>query len=447
MTPTRQLAQLITQTKADSLPDWVRHESKRTLLNILAIALSASEAPPVRALNDWAREEGSKARATVIGSGLRTSPTNAALLNGYMAHLQDYDDTHFPSVLHPTAPVWPAVLALAEDCGASGRDALAAFAIGAEVGCRIAMSVHPWHYDAGWHITGTAGVFGAVAGAGWLLGLNVDQLANAFGAGGTQAGGVREVFGSDTKAMHPAKAASNGLQAALLAKAGFTGPDDIIGGRRGFWAVLSAAGHDEARLLGDWGDRWELAKNGLKPYANGVVSHPIQDAVIKLRDEHHLVPEKVAAINAKVHPLVLELMDRPEPRRGLEGKFSFQHCAAAALVDGAGHHAQFSDAKVLDPTIAALRAKVAAEIDDSMREDSARVAITLTDGSTVETYVEHATGSPENPMSDEALEAKYSALAGEVIGETQTGELMSSVWGLDRAKDVRQVTRLFVKGR
>ncbi|MDA1035308.1 MAG: MmgE/PrpD family protein [Chloroflexi bacterium] len=446
MTATQQLAQLITETKADSLPDWVFHESKRTLVNILAIGISASNAAPVRALNDWAKAEGASARATVMASGLRTSPTTAALVNGYMAHLQDYDDTHFPSVLHPTAPVWPAVFALAEDIGASGRDALAAFAIGAEVACRIAMSVHPWHYDAGWHITGTAGVFGAVAGAGWLLGLSVDQLANAFGAGGTQAGGVREVFGSDSKAMHPAKAASNGLQAAMLAKAGFTGPDDIIGGRRGFWAVLSGAGHDEAQLLGEWGERWELANNGLKPYANGVVSHPLQDAVIKLRNEHNLKPENVTAINAKVHPLVLELMNRADPRRGLEGKFSFQHCCAAALVDGAGHDAQFTDAKVVDPVISAVRAKVAAEIDQSMTEDSVRLAITLTDGSTVETYVEHATGSPENPMSDEALETKYSALAGEIIGEAQANELLSAVYGLDWAKDVSQVAKLFVKG-
>jgi 2-methylcitrate dehydratase PrpD len=445
MTATQTLAQHITNTKADSLPDWLFHESKRTLVNLLAISISASDAAPVAALTDWARDEGAKARATAIGSGLRTSPTLAALINGYMAHLQDYDDTHFPTVLHPTAPVWPAVLALAEDLGASGRDALAAFAIGAEVACRVSMSVHPWHYDAGWHITGTAGVFGAVAGAGWLLGLDADQMFNALAIGGTQASGVREVFGSDTKALHPAKAASNGLQAALLAKAGFTGPDDIIGGRRGFWEVLSAAGHNEEELNSKWGEHWAFANNGLKPYANGVVSHPIQDAVIKLRNDHHLKPENVAGIKAYVHPLVLELMNRAEPRRALEGKFSFQHCAAAALVDGAGHDAQFTDAKVLDPVISAVRAKVTAEIDPTKKEESARVVITLTDGTAVETTTEHATGSPENPMSDEVLEAKYTTLASEIIGETQANELLSAVWALDWASDVKQVTKLMAK--
>ena len=260
----------------------------------------------------------------------------------------------------------------------------------------------------------------------------------------SQAGGVREVFGSDSKAMHPAKAASNGLQAVLLAKNGFTGPDDVIGGRRGFWAVLSAAGHDQDQLLSEWGERWELGNNGLKPYANGVVSHPLQDAVIQLRNDYNLKPENVAEIHAKVHPLVLELMNRSAPRRGLEGKFSFQHCAAAALVDGAGHDAQFSDAKVMDPTIVEVRAKVAAEIDQSMNEDSVHVVITMTDGTAVEAYVEHATGSPENPMSDEVLLAKFSALAGDIIGARQADDLQAAVWGLDDADDVGHVAKYFV---
>jgi 2-methylcitrate dehydratase PrpD len=445
MLATMSLAELIAGTKAGAVPDDVLHEAKRTLVNLLAISLSAWDAEPVRALNAWAIAEGANERATVIGSGLRTSLANASLLNGYMAHLQDYDDTHFPTVIHPTAPVWPAVLALAEQRGASGRDALVAYAVGAETACRVSMSVHPWHYDAGWHITGTAGVFGAVAAAGWLLGLSAEQMANALGAAGTQAGGVREVFGSDSKAIHPAKAASNGLQAAMLAQEGFTGPDDIIGGRRGFWAVLSADGHSEEALLDGWGERWELRMNGLKPYANGVVSHPIQDAVISLRNQHGLTPDNVTAINARVHPLVLELMNRPDPRRGLEGKFSFQHCAAAALVDGAGHHAQFSDAKVLDPTIASVRARVAAEIDGSMREDEVYVSIALADGSTVDTHVEHATGSPDNPMTDAALEKKYGDLAGEIVGAKQSGDLLAAVWALDGAKSVADVARLMVK--
>ena len=196
MSVTHKLAEFIADAEDGALPDWTIHEAKRTLLNLLAISLSASRSDDAKILIDWARLEGCRERASVVGSDLRTSQSTAALVNGYLCHLQDYDDTHFPTVLHPTAPVWPAVLAAAEEAGASGLATLAAFVLGAEAACRIAISVHPWHYDAGWHITGTAGVFGAAAGAGRVLGLDPQTLVAALGAAGTRASGVREVFGS-----------------------------------------------------------------------------------------------------------------------------------------------------------------------------------------------------------------------------------------------------------
>ena len=266
MTATNALAEYLAGAEASGLPDWTLHAAQRTLINLLAASLAAVDTRPVHTLLDWARAEGASPRATVIGAGLRTSPVNAALLNGFIAHVQDFDDVHFPTMLHPSAPVWPAVLALGEECGASGRNVLAAYVLGAETACRVAMSVHPWHYDAGWHHTGTAGAFGAAAGAGWLMGLCAEQMRHALGTAGTQGGGVREVVGTHAKSMHPARAASNGLQGAMLARHGFTSADDILGGRRGFWAVLSPAGHSEAALLGDLGSRWELATSGLKPY-------------------------------------------------------------------------------------------------------------------------------------------------------------------------------------
>ena len=445
MPVTQSLASFIVDTRTDDLPEWSLNEAKRTLINILAVSLSASTSAGSRMLMDWAASEAAAPKTTIVGSALRTSASNAALLNGFLAHIQDYDDTHFPTVLHPTAPVWPAVLAAAEERGTSGRETLAAFVLGAEAACRVAMSVHPWHYDMGWHITGTAGVFGAAAGVGRILNLDAGQMNMAIGAGGTFAAGVREVFGSHAKALHPAKAASNGLQAAYLAQYGFTGADDIIGGRRGFWEVLSPNGHSEEALLGEFGARWELANNGLKPYANGVVSHPIQDAVIELRNTHNLKAEDVASIEARVHPLVLELMNRPEPKRGLEGKFSFQHCAAAALVDGAGHDAQFSDERVANPVIASVRARVSATVDESMREDEVHLSINLNDGTTLSMYVEHATGSPGNPMTNEALETKYRDLATEVFDQGRADELLAAVWALDTAADVSEVARLMAK--
>jgi len=442
MSVSSSLAKLITEKRLEDLPSWTIHEAKRTLINMVGISLSASTSSGNDMLLSWIEKENASPRASIIGSSVRTSPFNAALMNGFLAHLQDYDDTHFPTVLHPTAPVWPAVFAASEDQNATGLQSLGSFVLGAEIACRLAMSVHPWHYDMGWHITGTTGVFGAVIGVGKILNLDNTTLNMAIGQAGTYASGIREVFGSHTKPMHAAKAASNGLQSAYLATSGFTGADDIIGGRRGFWEVLSPNGHNKEILLNNFGDHWELKNNGLKPYANGVVSHPLQDAVIYLRNAHSIQPANVSTINARVHPLVLELMNRPEPQRGLEGKFSFQHCAAAALVDGAGHDAQFSDTKITEPLIANIRSKVNAQIDDSLGEDEVYISIVMNNGQTLEHHVKHATGSPENPMSDASLESKFRDLAGEVLNSSQVNKLLSTLWEIEKAPDLQEVTEL-----
>ncbi len=439
-TPTRSIAAFVAE--AGDPPEWVMEEAKRTLVNLLAISVSASVHPSSTRMLVWARAEGAAPQASVIASDLATSPSIAALVNGFISHLQDYDDTHYPTVLHPSAPVWPAALAAAEEMRASGRDALVAFALGCEVACRIAMSVHPWHYDQGWHITGTVGVFGAAAAAGRLYGLDAEAMAHAFGFAGTQAGGVREVFGSDGKPLHAGRAASNGLQSAEFARAGMTANPEILAGRRGFWAVLSPNGHSEEELLGGLGERWELKRNGLKPYANGVVSHPIQDGVIALRNEHGLTPDQVEGISLRVCYLVPELMNRAEPETGLQAKFSFQHCAAAALVDGAGHDSQFELDRVLDPTIAEIRSKVTYEIDRSLPEHEAYVTIALKDGRSVSTHVAHASGSPENPLTNAQLAEKFDAIVQPILGADRARQLFEAAWSLDEAPGVTDLLRL-----
>lgn len=440
---TRRLAQFASTQSLQDLPKELIHLGKRSLLNSLAVALSASPQEGSQTLIDWARSEGAAPRASIIGSsGLRSSPGTAALVNGFLIHLQDYDDTHFPTILHPSAPVWPAVLAAADDVGASGSQVLAAGVLGLEVACRVAMSVHPWHYDAGWHITGTAGVFGAAAGASAVLGLSTDQTVNAMGLAGTFAAGVREVFGTHGKALHAGRSAQAGLEAAMWAKAGLSGPEDIIGGRRGFWAVHSPNGHNKDALVGNLGSHWESNMNALKPFANGIVSHPLQDAAIRLRAKHSIRPGDVVSIEARVHPLVLELMNRPHPQTGLQGKFSHQHCVAAALVDGAGHDAQFTDEKVQDSVISALRDRVVASVDKGIREEEVHLVVILKDGRRLEQHVERAIGSPENPMSDVYLEQKFREIAGVIVGHGRCEEVIHQVWSLDNAPSIGKLTQL-----
>jgi 2-methylcitrate dehydratase PrpD len=438
---TEDLANFAVRTSSGQINDAVLHEGKRCFVNFLAVALYSSRDASLDILLDVFRQEGSGRHASVIGVGSRTSLQNAALANGYLGHLEDYDDTHFPTVIHPSSPTLPASLAVAEHINASGRETLVASVLGIEICCRIGLAVHPAHYEEGWHITGTCGVFGSVAAAGRLLGLDTSQMCQALGVAGTQASGVREVFGSMTKPFHPGRAAQSGVLAALLAQRGFTSSPAILEGRRGFAAVMSSE-YDLDKATEDLGEHWELPMNGLKPYACGVVNHPLIDAMIALRGREGISSDQVESIEARVHPLVLELVNRPEPEVGLEGKFSFQHSMAVALVDGAAFPDQYTDERVSDPIVAGLRSRVKATIDPSLAEDAAVVTITLQDGSAHTEMVAHATGAPENPLSDAQLEDKFRSLTADVLSRARCNKLLDLLWHLDQVGDIGEVAGL-----
>ncbi len=441
MGTTGDLARYVVDSTPERIPDALIHEGKRCLINFLAVAIYASRDPSLDILLDVFDAEGGSPLASVVGTGVRTTLQNAALANGYLGHLEDYDDTHFPTVIHPSSPVLPAALAVGEHLHISGRDVLAASVLGMEACCRIGMAVHPYHYDEGWHITGTTGVFGSIIAAAKLSGLDLDQVTHGLGIAGTQAAGVREVFGSMTKPFHPGRSAQSGVLASLLAQRGFTSTTEILEGRRGFAAVMSEDSHLE-RVNDGLGESWELMMNGLKPYACGVVNHPLIDAMVALKNEVGVNPEEVQSVSARVHPLVLELVDRPNPRVGLEGKFSYQHSMAVGLVDGAAFPAQYSDARVADPVIAGLRDKIQATIDESMAEDASEVTITLRNGQEHTQRIEHATGAPENPMTDAQLNEKFKALVGDVFPSDQVEGMLSALWNLDQASDVAETIAL-----
>ncbi len=435
MGATNDIAEFAVKTRFEDLPGDVVHAAKRDIINVLGVSLYAARDPSVQYLLSMFNEEGSRPRATIWGANARSGLGNAALANGYMAHLEDYDDTHFPTVAHPTAPTLPAALAIAEDRGASGRDLITAVALGIETVCRTSLSVHPWHYDLGWHITGTMGVFGSAIAAAKVLGLDVDGTAGALGTAGTQAAGVREAFGTMTKPMHAGRAAQAGVVSALLAQKGFTSAKTILEGRRGVMEVMSTE-HDLSRLTDGLGERWEIFNNGLKPYSCGVVSHPAIDAAIALRGQAGFDPAAVSRIEADVHPLVPELMGRMEPNVGLAGKFSCAHCISVGLVDGAAYPAQFADAKVVDPLLTDLRRKVQFNVVEGMGEDQVELRVTLQNGTVLTERVEHASGSPENPLSDERLAEKFMTVARTTLGDADATELLKQLWKLEEVSNV-----------
>jgi 2-methylcitrate dehydratase PrpD len=440
---TRSLAQFVTQHKAGDVPPEVRHEAARSILNWLGCAVGASRHETVeRALAALAPFSGPP-QATVLGRGDRLDVMHAALMNGMTSHTFDFDDTHLKTVIHPSGPVASAILALAERQPVSGADFLHAFVLGVEVECRIGNSVYPQHYDVGWHITGTAGVFGAAAAAGRLLRLTDQQMVWALGIAATQSSGLREMFGTMCKPFHPGNAARNGLLAALLAQKNFTSSEQGIEAKRGFAHVLSTAFKPD-EITNGLGNTWEVALNTYKPFACGIVIHPIIDACILLRNEHRLDAQDIEAIEARVHPLVLELTGKKTPQVGLEGKFSVYHSAAVAIIYGAAGEAEYGDGIVRDAKVIALRDRVNATVDPAMHEDQARVAIRLKNGKTLETFVEHAIGSLDRPMSDADLEAKFRGLAEGILNEGKTQRLIALCWDIERLADAAELARASV---
>lgn len=440
---TRTLARWVVQHRPPDLPQPVRHEAARSIVNWVGCAVGASRHDTVaRAMA--ALEEFSGPRvATVLGRQERLDVMLAALMNGISSHTFDFDDTHLQTVIHPSGPVASALLAFAEHHQVTGAAFVHAFVLGVEVECRIGNAVYPSHYDVGWHITGTCGVFGAAAAVGRLLALSEQQMTWALGIAATQASGLREMFGTMCKPFHPGNAARNGVLAALLARRNFTSSNQALEAPRGFANVL-ATERAYGAITGRLGDTWEISANSYKPFACGIVIHPTIDGCIQLRNAHRLTAAEIETVTLAVHPLVLELTGKKAPQIGLEGKFSVFHSAAAALIYGAAGEAQYSDACVRDPALIALRDRVVVTIDPTLHEDQARVSLRLADGRTLDTFVEHAVGSKDRPMSDAELETKFRGLVGSILSEMETERLMRLCWQVDTLQDVGVLPRASV---
>lgn len=440
MEVTKILAQFVVDSRYADIPEKVRHEAKRSVLNWLGCAVGASRHEGIDIALAALSAFSGPAQASVLGRGERLDIMHAALLNGISSHMFDFDDTHLKTVIHPSGPVASALLALAEYRPMSGADFLHAFVLGVEVECRIGNAVYPSHYDVGWHITGTAGVFGAAAAVGRVLGLNVQQMTWAFGIAATQSSGLREMFGTMCKPFHPGRAAQNGMTAAFLASKNFTSSERGIEAPRGFANVLATArNYDE--ITENLGKTWEVALNTYKPFACGIVIHPIIYGCVQLRNEHKLKAGDIESIALKVHPLVLELTGKKTPQVGLEGKFSVFHSAAVAIIHGEGGEDVYSDACVRDPQVITLRDKVSAAVDKGVHEDAAYITIKLKDGRTLEKHVEHAIGSLARPMSDADLEAKFRKFAKGILSAGEADALIKLCWEIEKLKSAGDIAR------
>lgn len=431
---TEPLVEFIAASRWEDVPEPVRHAAKRALLSFFGTAVGGSrDAATLHLLAVLGRFAG-RPEAGVIGHATRLDMLSAAFINAASSNVFDFDDSHDPTIIHPTAPVAPALFALAERMPMSGAELLHAFVLGVEVECRLGNAVHPDHYARGWHITSTCGVFGAAAAAGKVLGLDTQRLTWALGSASAQSSGLVETLGTMAKSVSVGGAARGGLLAALLAEHGLTGPSEPIAGPRGF-ARVTAPSPQFHRLTAGLGQEWEILANAIKPYPCGVVLNAVIDACLELTGRLDAPLAPIARIRIEAHPLLRQRTDRPDPRSGREAQVSAHHSVAVTLLHGFPGLEQFSDQWVLRDDVAALRRKVELADDPMMPVGAARVSLTLATGETLVADVTHARGSPQRQLSDAEVEAKMRALCRHGCPGLDPAPLIDAVWTLDRSQD------------
>ncbi|MFQ5831004.1 MAG: MmgE/PrpD family protein [Candidatus Methylomirabilia bacterium] len=449
MGATAQLAEFIVKSRWEDLPPATLEAAKRAILDSVGVILAGAAEPPARIVQRIAEAEGGAPLCTVLGAPMRTGGVWAALANGTAGHSLDFDDTHFIMMGHPSVPVLAAGLAAGELALADGRGLLHAFLLGFEVETTLGQAVNPAHYERGWHATSTLGTLGAAAAAARLLGLKVLETRHALGIAASQASGLKENFGTMTKPFHAGHAARSGLLSALLAREGFTASEIAVEGSQGWARVLGGAAVDLSEALKALGSTWKILTPGVavKPYPSCALTHSAIDALLELRAKHAIGPEKVASVEIGVNAVTPAVLIHPNPRTGLEGKFSMEFCAAAALADGEVGVTTFTEAKIADSRIRSLMGNVRMQVDPGLpagqeRHAWARVMVHLADGRRLEVPPREVKGHPGNPLPAEALRAKFEKCAGVTLASDRVASVAAMLESLEGCPDLRSLTAM-----
>lgn len=414
------------------------------LLDCLASILAGASARPVLAIDRYAAAMGpADGPSEILINRRLTSPVFAAMVNAAAAHVVEQDDVHNGSVFHPAAVVFPPALAVAQALGRSGRDLLVAAVAGYEVGIRVGEFLGRSHYKI-FHTTGTAGTLAAAAATGRLLGLSPAAMLDAFGSAGTQAAGLWEFLrdAADSKQLHTARAAANGIAAAYLAQEGFTGARHILEGPQGMAAGMSSDA-DPARLTDRLGTRWALAETSFKFHASCRHTHPAADALQQVLREHELAESDIARVVAHVHQGAIDVLGPVvDPRTVHQSKFSMGTVLGLIARQGRAGLPEF-DAALDDPAVADFRGRVTMELDPEV--DGAypqrwigKVTVHTRDGRVLHGRVDEPKGDPGNTLSRDEIETKTLSLGryADAATEAELRGLIDAIWGLERAGKV-----------
>ena len=461
---TAYVCEFITRTRASAIPKDVMHLGKRSILDGIGLALAGNAAESGHIVRSYLRALGIPIDkgCTVIGTNLKVPPRFAAFANGVAMHADDYDDTQlavakdrvYGLLTHPTAPALPPVLALGELGNRSGIDVLTAYQIAVEVETKIAEAINPRHYDHGFHTTGTVGTFAATAGAARLLGLNAEQTRRALGIGASQAAGLRENFGTMTKPFHPGRSCESGVVAAEFARLGWTATPVVLEANRGFFQA-AGGGYDAAAIQGKLGDPWTFAMPGvsIKPHPSGSLTHPGMGKMLDLIREHDIRPDQVAKVRVGTNRHMPNALIHHRPKTELQAKFSMEFCMAILLLERRAGLAQFTDQVVNRPDVQRMIERIEFGVHPDAEaagyeKMTTIIDIELNDGRTFSGRADFGKGSPINPMSDTELSDKFRECAawGKLPG-AQADKVIDMVFGLEKLKSVRELTRLLAPAR
>ena len=419
--PTQKLVQWVVDSQWADIDVSIKTSVASSWMNWLACALGGANSPDsdrlIRALAPFGHGD-----AQLIGRAERFDPANAALIHAFTSNILDFDDTHWPTGIHPAGTVASALIAWASQTVVSGEDFLHAFLLGMEVECRIGLAVSPGHYERGWHITASCGVFGAAIAVGRLMRLDPQQLAWAVGHAATQSSGLVASLGTMAKSLNIAHAARNGLLSAQLARHGITANDRVLEARFGFSEVMGSRPLDESICKG-LGENWIASHNTYKPYPCGFLLHPTLDACLAIDDAPIFALDDIERITVNVHPLSQIRADRIHPVDGLESKLSLQHAVAIALLRGEAGVRNFTDEATNDLVVHAWREKIRLIADDALNTDEARLVIHLQSGRLITRMISGA----QPPMSRQALEQKFRELVAFGAPHCNSDELLETL--------------------
>lgn len=409
------MASFVSNTTYRDLSGNAISEAKKCILDGIGVTLAGSTYEGIQPLKALVLEMGDRARARTLGmDSIWTSALNAALINGVAGHVLDFDDTQIILGGHPTAVVLPVVLALGEYTGASGQEVLMAFIVGIEVSCKIAAGVNPFHYQSGYHVTSTIGVFGAAAAAGKLLKLGPPELTYALGMAGSMSSGLKENFGTMTKSLHVGLAASHGVMAALLAQKGYTASTKILEGDLGFGNVLSKHCRFD-KIVKNFGSPWEIETPGItrKKYPSCARTHSAIDGLLNIVRKNPIRASDLAEIECGTDESAFKVLIHPSPRTELEAKFSMPYCLAVAFLEKNVLLKDFQQERIDDPRIHHLMKKVNHVSDRGIvargyeYRGTAKVRVKLNNGMEFSETVETCRGDPRNPLTDEEMMEKF----------------------------------------